>query len=528
MKRNRFSAYYHFLTGIPSYLKNVISIDDARKELASRMSRRNERFLDLVENCIYGNPRSPYLKLLEAAGCEFGDFAGGIREYGLEEHLRRLMKAGVWISSEEFKGTKPVRRGSVDFEITPEDFDNQILKRCVGVSTGGTSGRPVKTKLDLDFLSARSHYDRIMFEILGVRDQPMALWYPSLPASTGIGNILRYARNGIVPKRWFEIPAAGSGMQGLESRLATFLIVRMARMAGTRIPKPVKISSDSGEEIAGQIIQWLDEYGGCIFQSYVSRAVRVARELSEKRDDLDGLLMIVGSEPLTEAKRREMESRGARIYSRYMATEMGTIAMGCGNPETIDELHLMSDMVAAVQEGDVIEGESGPLYFTTLDRVMPKVMLNVQLGDMAVVHSRQCGCLFEELGFSTHLSHVRSHSRYTGEGMALSASRLEEIVADVLVPVHGGSSLDYQLFEMENDDGVTRVEIRVSPRIGAVDEDSLIQDFIDELLKGDEGKQLMARIWMQTGVLSVVRKEPELTGRGKNVPLLHERVKRIK
>jgi len=147
--------------------------------------------------------------------------------HGLGEHLRRLMKAGVWISSEEFKGTKPVRRGSVDFEITPEGFDDQILTRGVGVSTGGTSGRPVKTKLDLDFLNARSHYDRIMFEILGVRDQPMALWYPALPASTGIGNILRYARNGIVPKRWFEIPAAGSGMQGLESRLATFLIVRI-------------------------------------------------------------------------------------------------------------------------------------------------------------------------------------------------------------------------------------------------------------------------------------------------------------
>ena len=386
----------------------------------------------------------------------------------------------------------------------------------------------MKTKLDLDYLSARSHYDRIMFEILGVQDQPMALWYPALPASTGIGNILRYARTGIVPKRWFEIPAAGSGMQGLESRLATFLIVRMARMAGTRVPRPEKISNDSGEEIAGQIIQWLDEYGGCVFQSYVSGAVRVARELSGKRDDLDGLLMIVGSEPLTEAKRRGMESRGARIYSRYMATEIGTIAMGCGNPETIDELHLMSDMVAAVQEDGVIEGETGPLYFTALDRVMPKVMLNVQLGDMAVVHSRQCGCPFEDLGFSTHLSHVRSHSRHTGEGMALSASRLEGIINDVLVPVYGGSSVDYQWFEMENDDGVTRVEIRVSPRIGEVDEDRLMQDLINELLKGDEGEQLMTRIWVQTGVLSVVRKEPESTGKGKNVPLLHERTNRMK
>lgn len=527
MKQKRFRAYSRFLFDLPSYLRTTVTIDESGKELTRRLERRNDSFLDLVRKSIYGNPRSPYLKLLEAAGCEFGDFSKGVLEDGLEEQLKKLMKAGVWISAEEFKGLRPVRRGSLEIETTPEDYDNQILTRGVRVATGGTSGHPVKTKLDLDFLDARSHYDRVMFEMLGVRDQPMALWYPALPASTGIGNILRYARTGVFPRKWFEIPAASKGLKGLESRLATSLIIGIARWFGTPLPRPEPLSNNSAGQVANQVSDWLDSSGECVFQSYVSRAVRLAGELSRRRDDLSGLLMIVGSEPLTEAKRRDIETGGASIYPRYFATEMGTIAMGCGNPEMVDELHLMSDMVAAVQEDGILPGQAGPLYFTTLNRVMPKVMLNVQLGDMAVMHSRQCGCLFEDLGFSTHLSQVRSYVRYTGEGMALSASRLERIIDDVLVPVHGGSSTDYQLFEMENSEGLTRVEIRVSPSVGTIDDERLKRDFINELLKGDEGEQLMARIWMQTGVLSVVRKVPESTSRGKITPLLHEGIDRM-
>jgi len=43
-----------------------------------------------------------------------------------------------------------------------------------------------------------------------------------------------------------------------------------------------------------------------------------------------------------------------------------------------------------------------------------------------------------------------------------------------------------------------------------------------ELRRSGEGEQLMAAIWQETGVFSVVREFPQPTGRGKLGPLLQE------
>ena len=518
---SKLGAYGRFIFGFPGYLKNPVTLEQARQGLQNRLEKKNENFLSMARQSIYSNPRSPYFKLLKEAGYGYRDLEEEIRKEGLESLLLRLMEGGVWISPEEFKGMIPLQRGSTRIDVNPSDFENQHMKSGIVVSTGGTSGRPVRTRLDLDFLEARAFYDHVMMEMLGLDRVPMAIWYPTLPASTGVSNLLRYAKAGFVPRRWFSMTGKGS-LSSLENRLITGLIVRVGRLLGTPLPLPESFADDSVDQISAQLAAWLEEYGRCAFQTYVSRAVRVVQVLQKRRCDLSGLVLVVGSEPLTKSRRAEIEAAGATIYPRYAATEMGTIAMGCGNPEETDEHHLMSDMVSLVQEKDTPAGREGSLYLTSLNQVMPKIMLNVQLGDMAAVSKRNCGCPFEKLGFTTHIFRIRSYSRFTGDGMAVSRFRMEQIIEGLLTEKYGGSSIDYQLVEMENREGQTELKLRISPEVGEIDEESLARDVLIELRKSGEGEQLMAAIWQETGVFSVVREFPQPTARGKLGPLLQE------
>jgi len=318
-------------------------------------------------------------------------------------------------------------------------------------------------------------------------------------------------------------PNKGSSSRGMKNRVLTGLIIRLGRFSGRPLPLPESTSLISTDPVCKQVLAWLEDPGNCVFQSYVSQALRLVEDLEEQNGNLNGLWLIVGSEPLTEKKKARMESSGARVYPRYAATELGTIAMGCGNPKAADEMHLMSDLVALVQDVEQEAEGSAPLYLSSLDRVMPRILLNTQLGDTARVFKRECGCAFEQLGFDTHLAKVRSSSRFTAGGMAVPRTLLEEIIDDTLTVRYGGSSLDYQFVELENKRGHTSLQLRVSPRLGLLDEESIVRDLLTELRKKGEGEELMADMWGRANLVSVARINPESTGKGKIVPVLKER-----
>ena len=519
---NRFLSYSRFIAQLPRYFKNPLTLDQAQKEIQNRLKIRTENFLSILNHAVYENPTSPYNFLLNLAGCEYGDLVNGVGQFGLEPMLQQLMEAGVWISLDEFKGRKPIQRGDAVFQTTPNNFNNPFMARGIGVSTGGTTGRSVKTRFDLGFMAARACYDRVMMDMLDLEDVPIALWYPTLPASTGIANILRYAKSGFISDRWYNMLVDQNTHLSLETRMATATIIRLSRWLGQKLPFPEPLPFDQIDCIVDQLVKWLRTKKRCAFQSYVSQAVRVAGASWELHHDLKGLVTIVGSEPLTPIKKREIEKTGAEVYNRYMATEIGTIGMGCGNPSESDEIHLMSDMVAMIQAKDTRPKERNPLFFSSLHPVMPKILINVQLGDSASAYGRACGCEFEKLGFHTHLSMVRSDERFTTHGMAVPCLALEQSVDDVLVAKYGGTSMDYQWVEAENRQGQNRLKLRVSPDIGLVDEKQIVIDVLNELQKGGEGERLMSEIWRQADVISVIREFPKPTGRGKMIPVLKE------
>src|SRR5215210_6851884 len=109
---------------LPGFLRRPLSSGQAAEVMRHRLATRGERFLGMARTAIFGHPRSPYLPLLQAAGCELGDLQALVADQGLEGALSRLVEAGVYLTFDEFKGQKAVVRGSQRLTFDEADFDN--------------------------------------------------------------------------------------------------------------------------------------------------------------------------------------------------------------------------------------------------------------------------------------------------------------------------------------------------------------------------------------------------------------------
>jgi hypothetical protein len=518
-------AYLRFLAGLREFLAHRVSPEDARREIARRLEAREGLFLRFVRRCVFDNPRSPYPALFAEAGCAYGDVEAGVRRWGLDGFLIRLKEAGVRIAFDEFKGRQPLVRGGLERLLSPGDFDNPHVSAAMPTTTGGSTGQAVRAFFDIEHLTARTIYDAAFFDMLGLGDVPLAVWYPQLPACTGLSNSLRYARLGHAPVRWFDMLGDGARRPSVASRLVTAAAVLVSRTT----PRPIAWPEPIGLGRVDRIVDWIAgrqaNGGRCAVQSYVSQAVRISRAARRRGLALSGTQFIVGSEPLTPAKADEIHSTGAAVYPRYMGTEVGTIGLGCGTPTAVDDHHLACDTVTLVQDEGAADG--GILYLTTLLDTTPKVLINVSLGDRATVVRRGRGCPFGEVGLDTHLSDIRSLARVTCEGMAVPASDLVQIAEEVLRPKYGGSALDYQWVEREDAQSLSRLVLRVAPSVGPVDTGAMVRDVLVSLERGGRGSRMVAGVWARAGAIEVVRLPPTPTERGKFLPLLKERAARV-
>jgi hypothetical protein len=415
-----------------------------------------------------------------------------------------LKAAGVWVSFDEFKSAH-------------QDFNNYAISSACEVSSGGSSGRTARSHLDLDYLAMRACYDHIFFRMLDLYDVPIALWYPKLPAVTGVSNSIRYTKIGQTPDRWFVLLPTERIKSGRALSLATDLIVWASRLSRRPLPKPVLLEMNNVDVALDWILTNRQRTGRCVFQSYVSQAVRIAQAARARGADLTGVLFIVGAEPLTEFKHQEIRATGARVYARYFASEIGSIGVECGSPCCTGDYHLATPSIAIVPDGE-------SLLFTALHRFAPKVLINVQLGDSGILEERDCGCPIGALGLRTHIRQVASFQLATGEGMTVGFRKLARLIEEALVPKYGGSSLDYQWVECEDARNLTRLCLRVSPDRGAINEAELVETVLAWLQRGDGGLPLAAELWRRAGTIQVVRERPQLTAVGKTTAVVRERL----
>ena len=92
--------------GLRRYLRNPLTLAEARATLRCRLERREADFLALARDAVFANPRSPYRALLRLAGCEYGDLERLVRRDGVEGALRALLRQGVYLTVDEFKGRR--------------------------------------------------------------------------------------------------------------------------------------------------------------------------------------------------------------------------------------------------------------------------------------------------------------------------------------------------------------------------------------------------------------------------------------
>ena len=88
-------------TSVVRLLRHPLGLSEAREELARRLAQREQDFLALAREAIYGHPAGVYRRLLRHAGCEYGDLERLVCQKGLEATLRELLRQGVYLSVDE-------------------------------------------------------------------------------------------------------------------------------------------------------------------------------------------------------------------------------------------------------------------------------------------------------------------------------------------------------------------------------------------------------------------------------------------
>lgn len=510
-------TYAGFLSGIPAFVRHPISTEDAKTAVRRRLADRENAFLRFAETVLFAAPRSPYPRLFELAGCEKGDLAALVRKQGLDAALLRLRQAGVYVSFEEFKGRTPVVRNAREVPLGASDFANPFLSHRFLGKTSGSTGIAGSASIALGHLSIQSEHRLLALDAHGLVGAPSALWRPILPAGVGLNNVLRGARIGQPPLKWFVPAGDDSRRAPLKYRLATAAAIGMARIGGVRLPVPESVPLGEAIRIARWMATQRDGTGRVYLNTTVSGAVRVAIAAQDHTIDLSGATFLVGGEPTTSAKIGRIRSSGASYFPDYGMVETGRMAVGCARPASDGDLHLLSDTFAIVPWTRSVAGSGRPVnsfHVTTFTRESPTLLLNVEFDDEGIVEERSCGCPLEAIGFRTHVREIRSYGRLTGEGVTLVGSEMVRILEEVLPAHFGGSPLDYQLVEEEDEKGFTRLTLVVSPHVTASDE--ALCGAVFSALSREGGAAEMARgLWEQAGTLRVRRSQPHVSERGK-------------
>jgi hypothetical protein len=479
------------------------------------VGRRAETFLDVARERIYARAESPYLKLLQYAGCAYADVEAEVRHRGLDETLRRLAGAGVYLTSEEFKGRIDVIRGNVRFRVRPADFDTGEASAGYTTHTSGTTQGPVALNVSFHWLAARTYITGAFFEAHELFSSAHAMYDSILPGPGGINNLLIYSRLGVAAERWFArvVP----GLRQFHNYLNTYAIVLAGKLAGPGFPTPEFV----GIRDVGRIVHWLAEKKRerktvCVTAA-ASNAARVARAAWDMGVSLDGTTFICSGEPFTDAKRQVIERAGARGTVRFASGEAGVnFGFGCAHPLASDDIHIDEYLLALIDyERSTRDGSAvRPLLCTTVHPDAPRLLLNVETGDYGTLMRRECGCGLEKAGLTLHLHRIRSFEKFTSEGMNYNYMDLHELVEKDFPAEFGGRLGDYQLREEEDENGQTRITLIVDPAVGAVNEAALLRRLDNAL-----GSGWHKRFWRDAGTLRVAREAPHSGARGKILPL---------
>ena len=511
-----------FLVDLPRFLRHPVTIEEARATLNRRFERREENFLSLVKRTIYDHPPSPYRALLQHAGCEPGDLARLVRQAGIEGALQVLLRHGVYLTVNEFKGRSIVRRGSATVSAESGRFRNPLSVLHGLAASSGSRGRPTVVPLDLHFVREMAVTVCVAFDARQALDWVYSRW-----AEPGqLGPHLLYPAFGIRTEHWFSpLDPAGPALHA-RYRWSGRALRWGSRLAGVPLQAPEPVTAEAPEPILAWLVDILRSRRVPLLVSYASNLVRLSEAARRAGIDLSGGRFMTIGEPLTPARATAIRQCGADVTPAYGTMEVGFIAQGCTAPETSDDAHVYHDLVSVVatQSPDEVPGlPAGALFVSSLQPSAPLVLLNVSLGDQATLTRRNCGCPLAGAGWPVHVHTIRSFEKLTAGGMSFLDADLIRVLEEVLPARFGGTSTDYQLVEEETGNGVPVVRLLVHPDVGPLDDQAVAEAFLEAIGSGSGSNRVMSILWRSAGLLHVERKPPLMTTSGK---ILHLHVER--
>lgn len=509
----RFLGLVRLARNLPGFLGEVLTPEQAREMVAEGVRLRRERFLARVE-AIHASRRGPYYALLEAAGCEPGDVRKLTESEGLEGALRRLAAAGVYVRYEEFKGRQAAVRGSRTFRFRPEEFDDPNLKPEMVGASGGSRGRAVTTYGSLAYITQMVPHWAVFFEENDCLDKPLIFWTPGHAGATV--RHLWCAKFGIRYERWFVSEEMTAPKDRLYAAAKRWLVERQGGF-----PKPEPAHYDQPEIVLDALLPYL-ERGGAALNTAPSAAVKLSLAAQARGRSLQGIVFLLGAEPLTPARKRAIEASGARATPLYGASEATWIGGQCRRPAAPDEIHVLRDNYAVIAAEEAL-GEAAPasddgavgLLLTTLQPLTQKTLINVDIGDRAVIERRRCDCLYDRLGCTTVLHTIRSSDKITEYGVNIAVADVFQVLEEALPRRFGGAAGDYQLVESPEDSGLPRYTLYADPRVGRLDEGEIEATFLSELARLRTYYGYMTEILRKERALTVRRATPVRTARGK-------------
>ena len=513
-----------FLAALPRFLRTPISLAEARDIVRRRFARRAELFLARVGDS-YRRPDSPYRALLEHVGCGPEEVAALVAREGVEETLARLFRAGVYLTGDEFKGRRPVVRGSLALTVDPATL---LSPRAVvhGLSeSSGSRGARTPVPIDLAFIADHAVNTHLGLDAHGGGDWRHAHY--GVPGGTAVTNPLELAKGGNASERWFT--PVDPALPGLNPRyrLGVRALRWGSRLAGTPLPGPTLAPLEEPMPI----VRWMAEVIAADriphLWTFASSSVLVCQAAIAAGIDLRGARFTAGGEPTTAARRAAIESAGAIVLPRMGTTETDILSFACASPAAPDDMHFFDDRHAVIQPG-AGDAPSGlpprAMLLSSLLPTAPILLLNVCMGDQAVLVRRACGCGLERDGWPLHLHTVRSFEKMSAGGITLLDTDVIRVLEEVLPARFGGSPTDYQLVERLDDERARpEVMLVVDPRVGALQTSEVADVFLAAIGGGSGGERLMELQWRDGKLLRIVRERPRRAASGKIVHLHLER-----
>ena len=516
--RGDITAGIRLVSALPRFLRRRLTPGQARAILQRRLARRAEDFLRLVRRTVFAQPASPYRALLRHAGCEFGDLSRLLERDGLEAALGELQRQGVYLTIEEFKGRRPIVRGSTRLDVEPAQLRNPLSTVYLQSHSSGSRGPRTAVGTDLAVIRDHAVDAAVFLDARGGLGWRHALW--GVPGGFALDVMLRLAAGGAPPVRWFSQVDPGSAGLHPRYRWSARALYWTSRAAGVPLPEPELASLEEPLNVA----RWMSDTLGrgevpALF-TFPTSAVRLCETAADAGLSLRGGRLWITGEPITPRRLGVLAAAGVDVAGHYGSSEGGgPVAYGCLHPERREELHLLSDLHALVQPGPSAGGGGDlpprALLYSSLRDTAPFVLLNVAIGDEADVEPAACDCPLARAGWGTTLRGVRSYTKLTVAGMSVLDTDMLRALEDALPGRFGGGPTDYQIVEDEDAQGHPLIRLLVHPRLGPIDPGAVAEALLGAIGGGPGVERVVELAWRDAGLVRVERRAPVATQTGK-------------